>query len=138
MRTGIDSVRQMAEAMGVTVTFQTPSIALGTAEPPGGHGAGLRRLCQPRSPPRDAPPGPHRDSRGGYDRYVLTVLTPPFPAVLTEGHADMMIRMLESVVDSGTARSLRYQFTCTTTWRARPALLKTSRRLVHRLQPCWW
>jgi penicillin-binding protein 1A len=33
-----------------------------------------------------------------------------FPRVLREDHADMMIKMLESVVDSGTARRLKYEF----------------------------
>ncbi|MCB0549972.1 MAG: penicillin-binding protein, partial [Phaeodactylibacter sp.] len=112
MRTGIDSVRQMAEAMGVNGYMpKTPSIALGTAE------ATLADMVQVYGTfaNRGIRPELHYlDRIETSDGDTLVVFDRPdprrFPAVLSEGHADMMIHMLESVVDSGTARALRYQF----------------------------
>lgn len=112
MRTGIDSVRQLAEAMGFDGYIpKTPSIALGTAE------ASLADMVQVYGTfaNRGVRPEMHYlDRIETADGDTLVVFERPnprrFPAVLTEAHADMMIRMLESVVDSGTARALRYQF----------------------------
>lgn len=112
MRTGIDSVRQLAEAMGVDGYIpKTPSIALGTAE------ASLADMVQVYGAfaNRGVRPGMHyldRIETSEGDTLAIFARPDPrrFPAVLTEAHADMMIRMMESVVDSGTARALRYQF----------------------------
>lgn len=112
MRTGIDSVRQLAEAMGVDGYIpKTPSIALGTAE------ASLADMVQVYGAfaNRGVRPGMHyldRIETSEGDTLAIFARPDPrrFPAVLTEVHADMMIRMMESVVDSGTARALRYQF----------------------------
>ncbi|MCB9294625.1 MAG: transglycosylase domain-containing protein [Lewinellaceae bacterium] len=112
MRTGIDSVRQLAEAMGVNgYVPKTPSIALGTAEASLAdmvrvYGTFANRGVRPEMHYLD------RIETADGDTLVRFERPDPrrFPAVLTEAHADMMIRMLESVVDSGTARALRYQF----------------------------
>lgn len=111
MRTGIDSVRQLAEAMGIDGYIpKTPSVALGTAEATLAdmvqvYGAFANRGVRPEMHYLD------RIETAEGDTIVMFDRPDPrrFPAVLTEEHADMMIRMLESVVDSGTARSLRYQ-----------------------------
>lgn len=111
MRAGIDSVRQLAEAMGVDGYIpKTPSIALGTAE------ATLADMVQAYGTfaNRGARPEMHyldRIETAEGDTIVLFERPDPrrFPVVLPEAHADMMIRMLESVVDSGTAQGLRYQ-----------------------------
>ena len=112
MRTGIDSVRQLAEAMGIDGYIpKTPSVALGTAEVTLAdmvqvYGTFANRGVRPEMHYLD------RIETAEGDTVVIFDRPDPrrFPAVLTEAHADMMIRMLESVVDSGTARSLRYQY----------------------------
>ncbi|MCB0588234.1 MAG: transglycosylase domain-containing protein, partial [Phaeodactylibacter sp.] len=112
MRTGIDSVRQLAEAMGVNGYIpQTPSIALGTAE---ASLADMVRVFGTFANRGVRPEMHYLDRIETAEGDTLAVFERPdprrFPAVLTEAHADMMIHMLESVVDSGTARSLRYQY----------------------------
>ncbi|TXB64137.1 transglycosylase domain-containing protein [Phaeodactylibacter luteus] len=112
MRTGIDSVRQMARAMGVSSAIPAvPSISLGAVE------ASLFDMVKVYGTfaNRGRRPELHYlDRIATADGEVLLEMGRPeprrFPVVLPEGQADMMIKMLEQVVDSGTARKLRYEY----------------------------
>lgn len=111
-RTGIDSVRQLARLMGIDAPIPAvPAIALGAAE------ASLWEMVQVYGAfaNRGRRPDLHYlDRIETSDGRVLIEFNRPnarrFPRVLRQDHADMMIKMMESVVDSGTARRLKYEF----------------------------
>ena len=112
MRAGVDSVRQLAREMGIEHSIPAvPSIALGSVE------ASLLEMVQVYGTfaNRGLRPQLHfLDRIETADGEVLVSYQEPdgeqFERVLEEDQADMMIHMLESVVDSGTARRLRYEF----------------------------
>ncbi len=112
MRTGIDSVRQLAKAMGITSYVpKAPAIALGAVE------ASLYEMVTVYGTlaNRGSRPELHYlDRIETAEGEVLAAFKRPnpnrFPRVLETDQADMMIKMMEAVVDSGTARRLRYEF----------------------------
>lgn len=111
-RTGIDSVRLLARQMGIEAAIPAvPAIALGAAE------ASLWEMARVYATfaNRGRRPELHYlDRIETADGRVLVEFNRPnprrFPRVLRQDHADMMIKMMESVVDSGTARRLKYHF----------------------------
>ncbi|MCB9276695.1 MAG: transglycosylase domain-containing protein [Lewinellaceae bacterium] len=112
MRTGIDSVRQLAKAMGVTSYVpKAPAIALGAVE------ASLYDMVTVYGTLANRGRRPelhYLDRIETADGEVLVSFSRPdpnrFPRVLEADQADMVIKMMEAVVDSGTARRLRYEF----------------------------
>ncbi|SDK61566.1 penicillin-binding protein 1A [Catalinimonas alkaloidigena] len=110
METGIDKVSELAHRMGVQPELpEVPSLALGTAS------ISLYDMVSVYATlaNRGAYVPPHylvriTDARG----QVLDQFAPDrLPKrVMKESTADLMTHMLESVVDSGTARRLRTQF----------------------------
>jgi penicillin-binding protein 1A len=112
MRSGVDSVSQLARAMGVSSPIpQVPSIALGTVE------ASLYDMVNVYATfaNRGRRPEVHYlDRIETFDGEILVAFDRPdpyqFPRVLGQNESDMMIKMMESVVDSGTARRLRWEY----------------------------
>lgn len=111
MRAGLDTVRQLGQAMGIQYIPEAPSIALGTVE------ASLYDMLRVYGTfaNRGRRPELHYlDRIETAEGEILLEFDPPnprrFPRVLEEQQADMMVKMLEAVVDSGTARRLRYKF----------------------------
>jgi len=112
MRSGVDSVSRLARAMGISSPIpQVPSIALGAVE------ASLYDMVQVYGTfaNRGRRPQMHYlDRIETADGDILVAFDRPdpgsFPRVLGLNESDMMIRMLESVVDSGTARRLRWEY----------------------------
>jgi len=112
MRTGVDSVQLMARQMGIGSHIPSvPSIALGTVE------ASLWDMVQVYGTfaNRGRRPEMHYlDRIESSEGEVIVEFNRPnprsFDRVLGENESDMMIKMLESVVDSGTARRLKYRF----------------------------
>lgn len=112
MRTGIDSVRQLGQAMGIESNIPAvPAISLGAVE------ASLYEMTKVYGTFANRgrrPEWHYLDRIETSDGEILVAFDRPnpsrFPSVLEESQADMMIKMLESVVDSGTARKLRYRY----------------------------
>lgn len=112
MRAGIGEVRELAKKMGLEGHIPNePSIALGTAD------ASLYEMVQAYGTFANRgrrPEAHYLDRIETADGKVIVKFDRPnpnrFPALLETNHADMMIKMLEAVVDSGTARRLRYEF----------------------------
>jgi penicillin-binding protein 1A len=112
MRTGIDSVRQLGQAMGIESNIPAvPAISLGALE------ASLYEMTKVYGTFANRgrrPEWHYLDRIETSDGETLVAFDRPnpsrFPRVLKESQADMMIKMLESVVDSGTARKLRYRY----------------------------
>jgi penicillin-binding protein 1A len=112
MRAGLDTVRQLGKAMGIEQYIpEAPSIALGTVE------ASLFDMLRVYGTfaNRGRRPSLHYlDRIETADGEVLVAFDRPnarrFPRALEQQKADMMVKMLEAVVDSGTARKLRYEF----------------------------
>lgn len=112
MRTGIEQVRELAQQMGLEGYIpREPSIALGTAD------ASLLEMVQAYGTfaNRGRRPTPHYlDRIETADGKVIVKFNRPnpnrFPQLMEVNHADMMVKMLQAVVDSGTARRLRYEF----------------------------
>lgn len=112
MRTGIDPVRELAKRLGVSSNIpQVPSIALGTVE------ASLFDMVQLYGTFANEGQRPEIhyldriETSGGE---VLIEFERPHPAtferVVSREHNMMLVKMLESVVDSGTARKLHYRY----------------------------
>ena len=109
MRTGVDSVRLMARAMGVSSKIpNAPSIALGTAE------VSLYDMVQVYS---TLAAGGIRhplqyleriETKSGQVLYEAEQSRPE--RVLSEDNAAIMSHLLQAVVDSGTARRLRFLY----------------------------
>lgn len=112
MRTGVDPVKNLAKLMGITGTIPAePSIVLGTPD------ASLYEMAQVYGTfaNRGRKPSLHYlDRIETADGQVIVKFRRPdsnqFPQVLSVDRADMMIKMMQSVVDSGTARRLRYRY----------------------------
>ncbi len=112
MRTGIDSVRALARNLGLSGDIpRQPAIALGAVE------ASLWDMVQVYGAFANRGRRPefhYLDRIETSDGQVLVAFDRPatddFERVLDEGYADVVVKMLQSVVDSGTARRLRYEF----------------------------
>ncbi len=112
MRTGIDTVRQLAQAMGIDHHIpKVPAISLGAVE------ASLYDMVRVYGTFANQGKRPqlhYLDRIETADGEVIAEFDRPvpaqFPRVLEAAQAQMMTGMLQSVVDSGTARKLRYQF----------------------------
>ncbi len=112
LRAGIDPVRQLARNMGINGSIPAvPSIALGTMN------ASLMEMARVYGTfaTRGVRPELHYlDKITTSDGTVIVEFERPNPGnfkrALSQDHADMMIRMMKSVVDSGSARRLRYEF----------------------------
>jgi penicillin-binding protein 1A len=112
MRTGAKQVRDLAKLMGIKgYVPEEPSIALGTPD------ASLYEMIQVYGTfaNRGRKPTLHYlDRIETADGEVLVQFRRPnpsrFPQVLSTARTDMMVKMMQAVVDSGTARRLRYRY----------------------------
>ena len=112
MQVGVDSVRQLAKSMGISSKIpKAPAIALGAVD------VSLLDMVKVYSTfaNRGIPITPNYLTRIETAEGEILEEFPISPLkeqkrVLSEDHADMMIQMMESVVDSGTARRLRYRY----------------------------
>lgn len=112
MQTGIDSVRQLAKNMGIDSEIpKVPAIALGAVD------ASLYDMVEVYA----AFANRGRKAKANYLRRIedqqgeviidFTADKKTFAEqILDQDNADVMIKMMEAVVDSGTAKRLRYQF----------------------------
>lgn len=111
MRSGIDSVKYLAEQMGITSNIPAvPSIALGTAD------ISLYDMIKvygtfANQGKRPTPKYIRRiETKTGEVLLDISDEETEMEQVIRPETALMMTRMLQSVVDSGTARRLRYQY----------------------------
>ena len=112
MRTGVDSVRALASRMGIKSEIPAvPSIALGTAA------VSLMDMLNVYGTfaNRGLRPEPYYITKieTATGKVVAEFESPQYktlPRVLSQEHGDMMIELLQTVVDSGTARRLRYDY----------------------------
>ncbi|MFK7936873.1 MAG: transglycosylase domain-containing protein [Saprospiraceae bacterium] len=112
VRTGAENVAALAENMGVTGEVPAvPAISLGTVN------TSLYDMVQVYGTfaNRGVRPEMHYLSHiTNAEGDTLFIYTPPqseeLERVLSEPTADIMIEMMETVVDSGTARRLRYEY----------------------------
>ena len=111
MRAGIDSVKYLAEQMGITSSIpNVPSIALGTPD------ISLYDMVKvygtfANKGLRPSPAYIRRiETKTGEVIFDYEEDQPAMERVLKEETAIMLTNMLQSVVDSGTARRLRYQY----------------------------
>ncbi|MCP3930425.1 MAG: penicillin-binding protein [Bacteroidetes bacterium] len=111
-RTEVDSVRHLAQQLGISSEIPSvPSIALGAVD------ASLYDMLKVFGTfaNRGVRPEPnyilYLENNQGDVLFEHDHREPgEFEQVLTEDQADMMTHMLQTVVDSGTARRLRYEF----------------------------
>lgn len=112
LNTGIDSVRAFAQKMGLTAPMpHGPAIGLGTVN---GSLLELTRLYSTYANGGRQPILHYLDRIETVDGETVVAFNRPSPArfqrkISPETNA-AMVRMLQSVVDSGTARRLRYEF----------------------------
>lgn len=112
MRTGIDTVRQLAKDMGITSEIpKVPAIALGTVD------VSLYDMIKVYGTlaNKGLRPNPQfllriEDSAGNVIIDYEDEDKVPFERVLDEDYATIMTNMMQSVVDSGTARRLRVTY----------------------------
>ncbi|MCB0650832.1 MAG: transglycosylase domain-containing protein [Saprospiraceae bacterium] len=112
LRAGIDSIRYLARAMGIKGELPSgPAIALGTGN------VSLMDMIQVYGTFATRGVRPemfYLDRVETADGKVIAAFKRPnpdnFKRVISRDHVDMMIKMMEAVVDSGTARALRYRF----------------------------
>ncbi|MBK7870985.1 MAG: transglycosylase domain-containing protein [Saprospiraceae bacterium] len=112
LRAGVGETKDLAKKMGIDgYVPKEPSIALGTPD------ASLYEMIQVYSTiaNRGRRPSLHYlDRIETADGKVLVKFRRPntgsFPQVMSPDHADMLIKMMQAVVDSGTGRRLRYEF----------------------------
>ena len=111
MRSGVDEVKELAREMGVTSAIpDAPAIALGAAD------LSLMDMIQVYG--TFANRGTHHAPRylvkiEADDGTVIAEFKPAQPKeVISQDYADVMTKMMQMVIDSGTARRLRavYQF----------------------------
>ncbi|HHH49573.1 MAG TPA: penicillin-binding protein [Saprospiraceae bacterium] len=111
MRAGVDSVRMLAEQMGITSEIpEVPAIALGAVDVSlydmiKVYGTLANRGLRPEPIYITKIETADGKELASYDNHPRA-----FEEVLSSQSADMMIQMMESVVDSGTARRLRYLY----------------------------
>ncbi|MEN0004345.1 MAG: transglycosylase domain-containing protein [Bacteroidota bacterium] len=111
-RSGVEQVSDLARAMGIETPIQkVPAIALGASD------ASLMDMVRVYSTfaNRGKRPDLHYlDRIETSNGEVIASFQRPdldrFDRALDREEADMMVKMLQSVVDSGTARKLRYEF----------------------------
>ncbi|MFT6319705.1 MAG: penicillin-binding protein 1A [Granulosicoccus sp.] len=109
MRTGVDTVRQLAKDMGITSNIpRAPAIALGAVD------VSLYDMIKVYGTlaNKGLRPDPQfllriEDSKGNVIIDYENEEKEPFKRVLDQGYATVMTNMMQSVVDSGTARRLR-------------------------------
>lgn len=110
METGVEKVRELARNMGIESKLpNVPSLALGTAE------VSLQDMVQVFGTLANRGVRPelyYLDRIETADGQVLVRFTPPRARVraLSEESADMMIQMMRSVVNDGTASRLRWRY----------------------------
>lgn len=112
LRAGIGPVRELARKMGIAGSIPNePSIALGTPD------ASLYEMVQVYGTfaNRGRRPSLHYlDRIETADGQVIVQFKRPdpksFPQVLNSKYADVITKMMQAVVDSGTARRLRYEY----------------------------
>ena len=112
MRSGIEPIRMLAKNLGVSSAIpEVPSIALGTTE------ASLFDMLKVYGTFSNAGKKPevhYLDRIETSDGVVLLEFERPSPKsfeqVVDREHNMMIVKMLESVVDSGTARKLQYRY----------------------------
>lgn len=112
MRTGIDTVRQLAKDMGITSEIpKVPAIALGTVD------VSLYDMIKVYGTlaNKGLRPNPQfllriEDNAGNVIIDYEDEDKVPFERVLEEDYATIMTNMMQSVVDSGTARRLRVTY----------------------------
>lgn len=112
MRAGLDGVRQLARDMGVTSRIPAhPSIALGTVD------ASLLDMVKVYGTFANLGRRPeihYLDRVETADGKVIVAFDRPdpksFESVISPNESLMLIKMMKSVVDSGTARRLGYEF----------------------------
>ncbi len=112
LRAGIDSVKLLAADLGIEGSIPSvPSICLGTMD------ASLYEMVQVYGTFANRGRRPelfYLKRIETSDGKTLVKFEPPdtarFERVLSVENSDMLVRMLRSVVDSGTAKRLRYQF----------------------------
>ena len=115
MRTGVDTVRQLARDMGVTSDIpRAPAIALGAVD------ISLFDMIKVYGTlaNRGVRPDPQfllriEDSDGNAIIDYENEEKEPFKRVLDQDYATVMTNMMQSVVDSGTARRLRVTYNLT-------------------------
>lgn len=111
-RGGLDSTRLLARDMGIKANIpEGPAISLGAVD------ASLEEMVTVYSTfaNRGVRPTLHYlDRIETSDGYVIAEFERPNPKnfrrVLAEGDADVMIKMMESVIDSGTAKRVHYRY----------------------------
>ncbi|MBX2875876.1 MAG: transglycosylase domain-containing protein, partial [Saprospiraceae bacterium] len=111
-RGGLDSTRLLARDMGIKANIpEGPAISLGAVD------ASLEEMVTVYSTfaNRGVRPNLHYlDRIETSDGYVIAEFERPNPKnfrrVLPEEHADVMIKMMESVIDSGTAKRVHYRY----------------------------
>lgn len=111
-RGGLDSTRLLARDMGIQANIpEGPAISLGAVD------ASLEEMVTVYSTfaNRGVRPRVHYlDRIETSDGYVIAEFERPSPKnfrrVLSEEHADVMIKMMESVIDSGTAKRVHYRY----------------------------
>ena len=112
MRVGVDSVRALAQELGIENEIPAlPSIALGTAD------LSLAEMVRAYATfaNNGVRPEPYyltriENSRGEIIWSADTPVPEDFLRILAPEENALLTNMLESVVDSGTARRIRYQF----------------------------
>lgn len=112
-RLGYDAVRQMAKDMGVTTDMQRDlSIALGTADISLYDMMKVYGTFAARGKRPDFSPVLKVTTRDGkvIADFIPSVQPDKWQQVLAPEHADMMTKMMKSVVDDGTAGRLRYKY----------------------------
>ncbi len=111
-RGGLDSTRLLARDMGISANIpEGPAISLGAVD------ASLEEMVTVYSTfaNRGVRPNLHYlDRIETSDGYVIAEFDRPnpknFSRVLAEEDADVMIKMMESVIDSGTAKRVHYRY----------------------------
>ncbi|KAA3639765.1 MAG: hypothetical protein DWQ02_03125 [Bacteroidetes bacterium] len=112
LKAGVDSIRYLARDLGVMGELPLgPAIALGTGN------VSLMDMLQVYGTYANRGVRPelfYLDRIETADGRTIVAFKRPnpdeFERVINEDHADMMIQMMRSVVDSGTARALRYRY----------------------------
>jgi len=115
MRTGVDTVRQLAKAMGITSDIpKAPAIALGAVD------ISLFEMINVYGTLANKGVRPEplfllrvEDSEGNVIIDYVDEEKKSFERVLEKDHAIIMTNMMQSVVDSGTARRLRVTYNLT-------------------------
>lgn len=111
-RSSVDSVQQLAKAMGIkSYVPKVPSISLGAVE---ASLLDMTRVYGTLANSGRRPKLHYLDRIETADGEIIVQFKRPnpkrFPRVLEENEANMMLKMMEAVVDSGTARKLRYEY----------------------------